>query len=96
MTAAPSKPLVFAPVIKIARPVIVQMTIVSIKVPVIDTSPCSTHESVCAAAAAIGALPKPLSLEKIPLLIPIFIATPIPAPKTALISKAEASTVFNT
>ena len=65
----------------------VQITTVSINVPVIDTNPCSTHESVFAAAAAIGALPRPLSFEKIPLLIPfciaIVIVIPIPPPRAA-------------
>ena len=56
-------------------------------VPVMETSPCSTQESVLAAAAAIGALPSPLSFEKIPRLIPFCIAItiviPVPPPKTA-------------
>lgn len=43
---------------------------VSINVPVIETSPCSTGSSVLAAAAAIGAEPSPDSLEKIPRAIP--------------------------
>ena len=58
----------------IAKPVIVQTQIVSIKVPVIETNPCSTQESVLAAAAAIGALPRPDSLLKIPRLIPLRMA----------------------
>lgn len=44
----------------------VQMIMVSMKVPVMETSPCSTHESVLAAAAAMGAEPNPDSLEKTP------------------------------
>ncbi|CSC74898.1 Uncharacterised protein [Vibrio cholerae] len=53
-----------------AKPVIVQMMMVSKKVPVIEIRPCSTQESVFAAAAAIGALPKPDSLENTPRAIP--------------------------
>ena len=55
--------------------------IVSIKVPVIDTSPCSAGHFVFAAAATIGALPKPASLEKIPRAIPLRIASITVAPK---------------
>ena len=58
-----------------------------------ETSPCSTQESVLAAAAAIGALPSPLSFEKIPRLIPFCIAItiviPVPPPKTAWGVKAD-------
>ncbi|CDG00014.1 Hypothetical protein AJF4211_000950 [Avibacterium paragallinarum JF4211] len=35
-------------------------------VPVIEIKPCRTGSFVCAAAAAMGALPNPDSLEKIP------------------------------
>ena len=59
------------------------ITIVSIKVPVIDINPCLTGELVFAAAAAIGALPKPASFEKTPLPIPLWIAIDIVIP-TAL------------
>ena len=45
----------------------IRIIIVSIKVPVIDTSPCLTGSFVFAAAAAIGAEPSPDSFEKIPL-----------------------------
>ena len=55
-----------APVTTIARPVIVQMTIVSMKVPVMHTSPCRAGSFVLAAAAAIGAEPRPASFEKMP------------------------------
>ena len=59
------------------NPVIVQIISVSITVPIMDTSPCATGSSVFAVAAAIGALPSPASLEKIPLAIPFCIATRI-------------------
>ena len=39
---------------------------VSKNVPVMEINPCRTGSRVCAAAAAIGALPKPDSLEKMP------------------------------
>ena len=74
VTATPSRPTFQEPVITMHRPVMVQITIVSIKVPVIDTRPWRTGSLVFAAAAAIGAEPKPASLEKIPLAIPICMA----------------------
>ena len=40
-----------------------------------DTRPWRTGDFVCAAAAAIGALPRPASLEKVPLAIPFCMAT---------------------
>jgi len=64
----------------------VHITIVSKNVPSIDTSPCFAGSLVCAAAAAIGALPSPASLEKTPLAIPFCITTiiePIAPPVTA-------------
>ncbi|MPN39917.1 hypothetical protein SDC9_187451 [bioreactor metagenome] len=51
------------------------MMIVSIKVPVMVTRPWRTGSFVCAAAAAIGALPRPASFEKIPRAIPFCMAT---------------------
>ena len=56
-------------------PVIVHITIVSINVPVIDTSPWRTGSFVCAAAAAIGAEPSPASFENMPRAMPFCIAT---------------------
>ena len=56
-------------------PVMLQMIIVSINVPVMDMRPCLTGSLVFAAAAAIGAEPRPASLENIPLDIPFCIAT---------------------
>ena len=50
----------------IIKPVIVQTIIVSIKVCVIETRACETGSFVFAAAAAIGELPRPDSLENIP------------------------------
>ena len=99
MTATPSKPSTcHAPVITIARPVMVHIIIVSIKVPVIDTSPCLTGSLVLAAAAAIGAEPSPASLEKIPLAIPFCMATimlPTIPPVTACGLKAPLTMVTN-
>ena len=72
------------------------MMMVSKKVPVIETRPCFTHESVFAAAAAIGALPKPDSLENTPRAIPDWIASMILAPKkppvAAVLVNAEVTT----
>ena len=71
VSGAPSRPeTVHFPVTMTESPVKVQMMIVSIKVPVIEISPCSTGSSVLAAAAAIGADPNPDSLEKTPRAIP--------------------------
>ena len=71
----------------IVNPVIEQIITVSIKVPVIDTRPCLTGSLVFAAAAAIGALPRPDSLENIPLATPCYMASnsaPRVPPATAL------------
>ncbi len=63
-----------APVMTIESPVIVQMMIVSKNVPVMQTSPCRTGSLVFAAAAAIGAEPRPASFEKMPRAMPFCIA----------------------
>ena len=56
VTATPSSPsTLHAPVRTMESPVMVQIRIVSIKVPVMETSPCRTGSLVLAAAAAIGA-----------------------------------------
>ena len=52
----------------------VQIIMVSIKVPVMEISPCSAGHFVFAAAATIGALPRPDSLENKPRAIPLRIA----------------------
>lgn len=86
VTETPSRPTFHEPVITIVSPVIVQITSVSIKVPIIEIRPCCAGASATAAAAAIGALPRPASLEKIPLATPICIAIiiePIAPPPTA-------------
>ena len=68
-----------------------QTIIVSINVPVIETKPCRTGSLVRAAAAAIGALPSPDSLEKIPRAIPFCIAIIIaPNAPPAAASKPKA------
>ena len=80
------------PAITMESPVIVQITIVSINVPVIDTSPWRAGSLVIAAAAAMGALPSPDSLEKIPLATPFCMATtidPITPPARALPVNAD-------
>ena len=67
MTVAPANSGLFqAPVNTNTIPVIVQTMMVSKNVPVMEIKPWRTGSRVCAAAAAIGALPKPDSLEKIP------------------------------
>ena len=67
---------------------------VSMKVPVMVTRPCRVGSLVCAAAAAIGALPRPASLEKMPLATPFCMAiimAPSAPPATALAPKALAT-----
>ena len=51
-----------------------QITIVSMNVPVMHTSPWRVGSFVFAAAAAIGAEPRPASFEKIPRAMPFCIA----------------------
>ena len=48
--------------------------IVSMNVPVMEMSPCSAGSFVFAAAAAIGAEPRPDSFENTPRAMPFFIA----------------------
>jgi len=59
----------------------VQTIIVSMKVWVIETSACLTGSGVLAAAAAIGADPRPDSLEKTPLETPSRMVCMIAAPR---------------
>ena len=66
------------------------------KVPVIVTSPWRTGSFVFAAAAAIGAEPRPASFEKIPLAIPFCIEIAIDAntpPATAFAPNAYSTIV---
>ena len=53
---------------------------VSMKVPVMEMRPCSAGHFVLAAAATIGAEPRPDSLENTPLAIPLLMASITPAP----------------
>ena len=64
-------------------PVMEHTTMVSRKVPVMDTSACRTGWSVRAAAAAIGAEPMPASLENTPRATPKRITVPSAPPATA-------------
>ena len=70
---------------------------VSIKVPVMETRPCSAAHLVLAAAATIGAEPKPDSLENTPRATPLRIASMTVAPKkppwAAVGVKASCSTI---
>ena len=50
-------------------------TMVSRNVPVMDTRPWRTGSFVCAAAAAMGAEPRPASFEKMPRAMPFCMAT---------------------
>ena len=79
--AAPSAVPFHAPVTISVRPVSVQIIIVSMNVPVIETSPCSAGHFTLAAAAAIGALPSPDSFENTPLAMPLRMAIMTVAPR---------------
>ena len=70
-----------------------QMMIVSMKVPVIEIRPCSAGHFVLAAAAAIGAEPRPDSLEKTPRATPFCMAimTVEPAKPPAAAAPVKAS-----
>ena len=70
----------FMIVVTSTSPVIRHTTTVSQNVPVEDTSAWRTGFLVCAAAAAIGAEPRPDSLENRPLATPYWIAIRIPLP----------------
>ena len=72
--AAPVSPLLQAPVRIITNAVMVQTMMVSMKVPSMPIMPCCTGSLVCAAAWAMGALPRPASLEKMPRATPKRIA----------------------
>ena len=61
--SAPLVVPVHTPDTMMVRPVRVQMMMVSMKVPVIEMRPCSAGHLVLAAAATMGAEPKPDSLE---------------------------------
>ena len=79
--AAPLTSPIQAPLTTRTRPVKVQMMMVSMKVPVMEMRPCSAGHFVLAAAATIGALPRPDSLEKTPRATPLRIATSTVAPR---------------
>ena len=75
------------------RPVMAQTTTVSQKVPVADTSACLTGFFVFAAAATMGAEPRPASLEKRPRAMPkraaIMTDAPMNPPPAACGVKAD-------
>ena len=81
VSAAPFRPACQSPELTTTRPVIAQTTTVSQKVPVEETSAWRTGFFVIAAAATIGALPRPDSFEKRPRATPNRIASFIPAPR---------------
>ena len=78
--ATPFKSPLQTPVTKIVKPVNVQIIRVSIKVPVMEIKPCSTGSFVLAAAAAMGAEPRPDSFENTPRATPFWIAIRMLAP----------------
>ena len=72
-----------APVTTITRPVMVQITRVSINGSIIATRPSRTGSLVRAAACAMGEDPSPASLENRPRATPQRMASPTAAPPTA-------------
>ncbi len=78
--AAPLSPLVQTPEQMMARPVIEQMMMVSMKVPIMPMMPERTELVVVPAAWAIPAVPRPASLEKMPRATPKRIAAMTAAP----------------
>ncbi len=92
-SGAPSSPLVQAPVATMAKPVTEHTTMVSIKVPSMAMLPWRAGWSVCAEAWAMGALPRPASLEKMPRAMPkriaSFTAAPAKPPAAAVPVKAS-------
>ena len=92
--AAPSRSPDQVLVSTMVRPVNIQMIMVSKKVPVILTSPCSAGNLVFAEAAAIGAEPKPASFENIPRATPKRIATRIPMPVAAPTPASKLKALF--
>ena len=80
MSGAPVSPESQTPVPMMVNPVIVHTTRVSMKVWVMDTRACVTGSFVCAAAAAMPALPRPDSLEKMPRATPNWTAWRTMAP----------------
>ena len=95
--SAPVLPLSQAPVRINTKPVMVHTTIVSIKVWVMDTRAWVTGCLVWAAAAAIGALPSPDSLENTPratpMRMPIITLAPKNPPEAAVGVKACLTTM---
>ena len=84
------------PPMTMTSPVMVQMIIVSMNVPVMHTSPWRTGSLVFAAAAAIGAEPSPASLLKMPRAMPFCMAMkmdPTTPPVTAAGLKAARTMV---
>ena len=65
-STAPDSPLFHTPETMIARPVMVQTMMVSMKVPIMPTRADRTGLRVMPAAWAIPAVPRPASLEKMP------------------------------
>src|SRR5262245_42252679 len=81
VSAAPPSPFVHWPELTTTRPVIAPPTTATQTVPVEDTSAWRTGFLVWAAAATMGALPRPDSFEKRPRAMPYRMASRIPAPR---------------
>ena len=96
MSAAPVAPVVHSPELTITSPVMRQITTVSQNVPLEETSACRTGFFVRAAAATMGALPRPDSFENSPRAMPYrsAMATLLPAnpPVAADPEKAPSNT----
>ena len=73
-STAPVAPEFQTPLTTMASPVMVQTMMVSMKVPIMPTSPEKTGSRVAPAAWAMPAVPRPASLEKMPRATPMRMA----------------------
>ena len=96
LSKAPLAPLSHTPLTTMARPVMVQTMMVSMKVPIMPTTPENTGSLLLPAACAIPAVPRPASFEKMPRATPMrmAISTVEPAkPPTAAVGLKACSTI---
>src|SRR3990172_999331 len=91
---APLNPFIHLAELTSTSPVMAHITTVSQKVPVDETNAWRTGFFVCAAAATIGALPKPDSFENRPLAIPNLTASFMVEPRKPPIAACPLNAPF--
>ncbi len=103
VSSTPAPPLLKSmgvPLMRITRAVMVQITVVSANTSKMPNRPCCTGPLVSAAAWAIGAEPKPASLENTPRATPLVMALvmvmPTAPPTTAEGLKAPTKMALST